>query len=95
MTFAYQIFGHFLADKKETHEFLAKFNKTFEPWTGLISRTVLDVPDDQIVSVLYICEDLESALMGKKRVHGLIEQYDKQVGFNTEFIFEVNDNRSF
>ena len=95
MTYAYQIFGHFHADEKETKELIAQLNTTFEPWGGLISRTVLDVPEDDIISVLYICEDRESALKGQKRVQGLIEKFEEHVGFSTEFIFEVNDNRSF
>jgi hypothetical protein len=95
MTFAYHIFGHLYADEKETANLLAELNQSFEPWTGLTSRTVFTATEDQIVSVLYICEDIESALKGQKRVHELIEQYGELVGFNTEFIFEVNDNRSF
>ena len=95
MPFAYQIFGNYIADKKETADFLAKLNQTFEPWSGLISRTIFTVSKDQIVSSLYICEDLETALKAQKRIHELREQNDAQVGFNTEFIFEINDNRNF
>ena len=76
-------------------ELVAKLNTTFEPWGGLISRTVLYVPEDDIISVLYICEDRESALKGQKRVQGLIEKYEEHVDFNNEFFFEINDNRSF
>ena len=95
MTFAYHIFGHYYADEKETAELLAELNKSFEPWAGLISRTVFTRTEDEILSVLYICEDRESVLKGQKRVHELRVQNEEQVGFYTEFIFEVNDNRSF
>ncbi len=95
MAFAYHIFGHYYADEKETTELLAQLNQSFEPWDGLISRTVFTATKDQIISVLYICEDKETALKAQKRVHELREQNEEQVGFYTEFIFEVNDNRSF
>ena len=95
MAWAYQIFGHFYATEKETTDLLAQLNKVFTPWDGLISRTVFTRTEDEILSVLYICEDMEAALHAKKRVHELREQNGEQVGFNTEFIFEVNDNRSF
>ena len=95
MLFAYQIFGNFDSTVKETDALLSEVGKAFEPWESLISRTVFLEKEKKVFSSLYICKDKETALLAQKRVQELVEKNEEHVGFTTEFIFEIKEEKNY
>ena len=89
MLYAYQMFGQLNSSKETRIKLFNELNDSFEPWEGLVSRTVLWDEENEIGNVIYLCRTQESALRAKKRVKELVEKYDEIVGYTTELLSTV------
>lgn len=89
MMYAYQMFGQLDADEETRIKLFNELNETFEPWEGLVSRTVFWDEENEVGNVVYICETRDSAIRAQKRVKELVQKYDEIVGYTTELVSKV------
>ncbi|MFC1803889.1 hypothetical protein ACFL0D_08005 [Thermoproteota archaeon] len=75
-------------NEKGLNGMLEETRSRFENFDGLILRRAFSQLEDQIASGLYICEDRETAEKVKVIIHEIMEEYDDDIGFSTEFIFK-------
>jgi hypothetical protein len=89
MVYAYQIFGNYFKGLIEVRKISERHRHVFAMAPGLRCRYVFKDHGDEVFSALYFCEDYETALEMQKVMHGIMEQHEADVGFTTEFIFEL------
>ena len=89
MVYAYQIFGNYFKGVDEVRKISEQHRHVFEMASGLRNRYVFQDQSEDVFSALYLCEDLESALEMQRVMHGIMEKHEADVGFTTEFIFEL------
>ena len=64
------------------------YEDAFDDLPGLISYSLyVDVNDSQIASVQFECEDLETLARVKSTMAEILDRYDANFGFTTEFTF--------
>ena len=68
---------------------LKENDENFEPWEGLISRSILWDKEAEIATVIYLCETLESVEKAKKHVHSEREKYEELLDYWTELNAKV------
>ena len=83
------MFGQLEANEETRTKLFKELNEIFEPWEGLISRTMFYDEENEVGNVVYLCETRESALIAQERVKRLLEEYAEIAGFTTELFSKV------
>ena len=89
MDYAYQIFGNYYRDEKEFIRLSMVHRDKFLNISGVKEIHMFSQMEDEIASLLFICEDRESAEKAKKIMNEILSDIDEDVGFHTEFIFRL------
>ena len=95
MVFVYQVFGNYFKGKEEMIKISEQKRSMIDEIQGLTSRYFLSQPDDEVASAIYVCKNKETAEKVQQVFREIMEEHDKDIGFTTEFIFELLDSASY
>jgi hypothetical protein len=95
MVFVYQVFGNYYKDKIEMLQISEQKRSMIDEIQGITSRYLLSKLDDEVASAMYVCKDKETAEKVQKVFREIMDEYDDDIGFTTEFIFELIDSAKY
>ena len=62
---------------------------------GITSRYLLSKLDEEVASAMYVCKDRETAEKVQSVFREIMDEYEDDIGFTTEFIFELIDSAKY
>ena len=62
---------------------------------GITSRYLLSKLDEEVASAMYVCKDRETAEKVQSVFNEIMNEYENDIGFTTEFIFELIDSARY
>jgi hypothetical protein len=95
MVYVYQVFGNYYKDKIEMLQISEQKRSKIDEIQGITSRYLLSKLDEKVASAMYVCKDKETAEKVQKVFREIMDEYDDDIGFSTEFIFELIDSAKY
>ena len=95
MVYVYQVFGNYFKGKNEMLQISVIKRRIIDEIQGITSRYLLSQLDEEVASAMYVCRDKETAEKVQSVVREIMNEYVEDIGFTTEFIFELVDSARY
>jgi hypothetical protein len=95
MVYVYQVFGNYFKGNKELLQISVNKRSIIDEIQGIKSRFLMSQLGYEVASTMYVCRDKETAEKIQTVFREIMNEYDEDIGFTTEFIFELVDSARY